>query len=827
MDADKVAPTHSATTTKKEQGHPDRDRSPRELHGASLKPMKAKRKKKRRKPDIFPAEPAGDSRSDHIASEPAVAEVPAGPPRKGVLSETPLESLAATALADTPVETPATKILAVMHAEQISANDSAEVSSRNLLFRATSVGQGQMKGDMEKVAGPVGVSSELAMDAGYVSGERNGRQGLRIITKEYMKDVKPTGQSVRNTRVCLISGIIGVILISIVVVLVLNGPPHRALVKSVGNWCTSSQSCHDAEMFLQKIVDTTFHPCTDFYSHVCSRWLKPTRFRNAYMDELLYDLMMEIYDQLEEAKDNPIHRDALQAMSVFFKSCMKFIFEKEALQHVVTEVLRVLEVDVSLWKTARTLDDVFPMIFNLGVKGCPSVFKIGYRRRPQIDVLISGGSSLSGIYDQGIDDTLKGYMADVVKISNIDAEANIKDIDGKFWKIYNQVSNSTFETIPVDKLGIGVSLDVLVRAQTEGFYGTFSNIKVKDLGIIRAALDELSHLTAQQRNSYLYLLTLSNILVHDFTFRYRDFRVGEERECLRLTSRYFSRGYFQYVINRFQSDGVKHAMTAMEVDIRESILEETRTSSWISATSMQQVIDAMNATEVWLGQGKADIPEETAFHFLNESFIWNVASLLKEHVELRTTDANDVLFSQWQYEGTVGYVKENKTIVFATAVLRPHMFYEDLAFRLNYATAGMLMAEALLQAGLERVDYPSREADTRYQNWNKIRCYKRRIEEMTGMNASDEAVRELVALELSLHGSFNINRTQGLSAEDAKESDQMFFRRFCLANCGPSSGHRRLLPGKFRCNFLLLGQSEFAKAFDCLPKSNECLVPGS
>ncbi|XP_064454711.1 uncharacterized protein LOC135365993 [Ornithodoros turicata] len=631
---------------------------------------------------------------------------------------------------------------------------------------------------------------------------------------------QPKRTSARNTRIFLLSAVGGAVLVSVLFYFLRNSPWHGARVTGERDWCGSSKNCHDAERFFEDIIDWNANPCTDFYQHICNRWTKPTRFFNAYLDEVLHELRNDIYVQLDRVKDNLVHRDAEQAMSVFFKSCKKFIIEKKELRHLVNDAVTILRVNVSLWKSTTSFQDIFPEVVRLALEGAPSVVQIRYKR-PRIEVYFDMGPSLSTMYGHAMDDMLRTYVQDVIKFSGMDVGVDATGLDQRFSEMYARAKKRLYLRFRISQLKIGIDPGIIVQAlrnflPKSNFEDAY--IRVQNLGVIRNAFRELSNLGIQERSTYLVLLAVSHLLTHDFTARYNLFEGTEQRECLRITSEYFSRAYFQAVVNHFLPYNADKEVSTMEAHIRRLLLDGTRTSSLVSPASRDRVARGINTAVVWLAGARTDVSRETAFQFLDRSFISNVAMLLKEHVELRDTE-EDMPLSQWQYNGTFGYVME-KGIVLTVAVLRGDIFYGDDSSRLNYATVGTLLAEGLVQAGLDGVVYPLAESEIE----DVILCYKRHIGE-AGANATDAAVRELVALKLALNTTCGVNRG-GLSEEDTKKSDQMFFRRFCLINCGRPSGHRYVLPGKFRCNFVLSERPEFAKAFDCSPNTDKCPSSG-
>lgn len=623
---------------------------------------------------------------------------------------------------------------------------------------------------------------------------------------------EPVSQAV---RVMLLGGAVAAFLLCVIIVAFLNHPPRVALVSNTSDWCSTSKSCRGAREFLQRTIDPSRHPCRNFYSHVCSKWTKKNKFFAGYLDELLHKLRTDIYDQLDDI-DNSVNRELPQALSIFFKSCYEFITQKGDLQLAIDHALEAFEINSSRWKALKTLGDTIPDVARMSlVMGVPTAFNLSYTRGSTIDIYMDVGATLTGVYGQGLDDKLRTYLRHVLGIiatSHRDMEAALFDVDAKLAGLYAHVKNADFEPMPANKLQAALKTSALLPAINQSLpllhVTEKSTVNVRGLGTIQNALQVLTELASYERNTYLLSLVISNILVQDYRARYFLNSTGEQTECLRITSKYFSPVFYQYVVESFQSYSVESELAAMEASVRKLTSDHTRTSPWIAVSRRTQVTNTISNVRVWIGKLKNRLTHANFYHFLSNSFAKNVVLLLKARAERQADWADNITLplSQWEFTGAVGFIPEYKMIVASAAILQPDAFYDDPGTRINYGTVGALLAESFVLAGLAGVrKFPSGEE----KEARALYCYQSRIEKETG---SREGLKELVALKLALNITYYINRH---SSEASKESDQIFFRRFCLSSCGSSSGHRVVLPGHIRCNLPLLGLQEFAGAFDC------------
>ncbi|XP_064488888.1 uncharacterized protein LOC135400866 [Ornithodoros turicata] len=633
-------------------------------------------------------------------------------------------------------------------------------------------------------------------------------------------------------HISILIGAVVVLVAFIVILKVSEIPSPKRMIANATEWCSTSKSCLSAETFLQRAVNRTFRPCEDFYKHVCSMWIKPEKLLDGYLDQHTHALWLKILDRLESVRDNPMDRTLPQALALFYRSCYKFVTETRDLRRVVDQVTEALEMNSSHWVASKSLADLFPELSRMSlIMGIPSVVEIYHIIGAETSVYVTVGRTVTGIYEHPFDDTLEQYTKDVMSIisdSQVDRQVDIASIDGKFTKMHAEGRDGDFHPMPTTQLLTALSSEVWVSSIRSSLRSSNvlsqNMIYVRGLEVLRSAIKELVNMTRSQRNMYLLLIVLSNILTQDFKARYLYRRTEERTECLRATSKYFRPVFYQYIIDRFQHPKTESVIAAMEANIRRLLSDRIAASQWIAASRRRQIVRAMSRVKLWVGEFQKEVPHLPVYYYLTKGFVKNAALLLKSKTELRARSPNDpqLPLSQWEFTGHVGYVPEYRMIVVTAAILGPDAFYVHSASRLNYATVGALLAEALVEAGMIMdTNYPSGEE----KKAEALTCYKHQVGAMLQRNgtASSAEIKELVASMLAFKVTYDINR-YGVHA--TKERDQSFFRRFCMVGCGSSSARKRLLPGPARCNFLQ-ELPEFSDAFGCPARPNvtSCLNP--
>ncbi|XP_064487889.1 uncharacterized protein LOC135400080 isoform X2 [Ornithodoros turicata] len=654
---------------------------------------------------------------------------------------------------------------------------------------------------------------DVAADVNVDDGKETTEVYLHSVVTETSpkRKVAPLGARTIVTAVCVC-----------LLLIAFTNPKVQRLRTNQTDWCGSSWSCEAAADYLRNAIDLTVSPCVDFYKHICKKWTKPIHFDRGYLDEQLQNFRKRIYDNLDTTRDNPNHRELGQAISVFYKSCKKFMTGNNDVQKVLQEVVDVLHINTTTWRSSRTFKDIFAHLIAAAYRGCPSAVTVKYEaRKKTIELYIDVGPTLSAAYQQAIDSKLLTYLADVVKFySGGILSFNVTEIDNKLGGMYATVGNGSFLRSAPSVLGTLMDMELwappLEIALPSPDLSGHSFVHVRGIEILKKAFEAFDALASNDRNAYFFLLVTSRLLAHDFRSRNHTIP-GAQTECLLQASKHFS-NFFQYVVNSFQPFEAQKDIDGMQTKLRDTLRKRMTTSAWIATPRRKQVSSVVSRVKVWTGQIQTAVPASPSFYaYLGTSFIHNVAVLLEGGVMLPDVaeDAVDLPLSQWQFNGTVGYVPGYNTIVASTPVLRPDVFHRDT--RMNHATVGAFLAEAFVKAGLDVIDrYPSGEE----RNAAALACYKYHIGRAVGKENVSAELKEFVALKLALNVTYGMHR----NGQDANvEGDRMFFRRFCLTSCGTSSGLGNVLPGNVRCNFTLLGLRAFAEAFGCSAKpSHDC-----
>ncbi|XP_064487436.1 endothelin-converting enzyme-like 1 [Ornithodoros turicata] len=622
-----------------------------------------------------------------------------------------------------------------------------------------------------------------------------------------------------GTDVMLLVAAVAVLVVCLLVLKILEEPqPERLAINDGKSWCNISQSCIDAQEYLHHIINSSIDPCEDFYGHVCSKWTKPKRFLDSYLDQLVHAMRVNVFDHLDGMRDSPANRNPSQAMSVFFKSCFIFLTESQQLDSVVDEAIGSLMINTTAWKSAKSLTDIFPELVRLSlVYGAHSVIKITATVISNVVVFVDIGQSVASTYERLFDGMLKEYLKRVISFvsqNNTDIDESLIHFDARLEEQYTKSKNAILERLSISDLRTNIETNVWVSALRTALrredIDKESKIFVRSPKTMRSMLKEVSSFSASNRNMYLLLSVLSDVLNHDFNARYRLNGTGEQTECLRLASVYFSSAFHQYIVDNFQPSAAENEIFRMETNIRKALSDRIKATSYVAQSKRSEVVDTIDKVPLWVGNIN-HAPRRPTYNFLGPSFVRNVVLLLKAQAELRRSGVKDTTLplSQWQFAGNVGYVRRDNVVVASTPVLRPSAFYADEGKWLNYATVGSLLAEGFVQAGLENLaTFPPEEEDSPV-----LECYRSTISAVLGNdNTSDTHLNEFIAMKLALEVVYEI---KAFDADESHESTQLFFRRFCLVGCGMSSSRDHLLPGSIRCNLLLPAQPEFSRAFGC------------
>ncbi|XP_064489493.1 uncharacterized protein LOC135401175 isoform X2 [Ornithodoros turicata] len=601
--------------------------------------------------------------------------------------------------------------------------------------------------------------------------------------------------------------------------------PTSKSQKAFGRDMCQGSSCREMYDFTNSIIDPSVNPCEDFYRHVCKQWIK----RNgdgpsSYIDEAVQKFRKAVYDDLTVVHDGqPPIGTIRNGIKEFYDSCRTFLSKDTSMTVLLRNIATSFDIHLVKWLRSIAISDVFYNMVEISLRlGIPTALNVTYRtsKRPNRSktmppkVHVDVGTTLSSIFGQRLDVNLQMYLRIVINtmdLSPAESEVDLEKLDVLFSKTlagkHKGISvRRTFKTLP-SSIKPDTWIAALNKLVANHTFTLESTVLVHRLPAVQERLKLISVLAPKNRNIYLLLLVLSHVLVHDFRHKYLQ-QGRPEYECLRLTSQYLAPHFHIYVAATFQPETAEDKVMSMMSKIHSNVQTELRSSGSASL----QLKQTMRRFHIWSKTVKNY--SAPLLQHLSGDFITNVAQVLEIDQALRTASEGAVTlpFSYWQYNGIIGYLPEHEKIVVTTVHLLPKLF--DLSSgnqRFNYAALGTALGEGLVLSALGNT-VVSRSNQLKGYN---LQCYEELISRrIKDRSITGHHVQELLAVIIALKVSHDLSHERKHEkAED--DHDVIFFRRFCLTNCGTLSSQHRYLPGDLRCNIATAMMQQFRNAFKC------------
>ncbi|KAL1425619.1 hypothetical protein MTO96_019044 [Rhipicephalus appendiculatus] len=100
---------------------------------------------------------------------------------------------------------------------------------------------------------------------------------------------------------------------------------------------------------IESLMDHSVDPCTDFYRHVCGRWVKDTKRPSSFMIDAAQDFSDTLHEALSRAHLHGENHELMQNAAIFYNSCLTY-HEKDAdIKATTDELFEALNISVSKW----------------------------------------------------------------------------------------------------------------------------------------------------------------------------------------------------------------------------------------------------------------------------------------------------------------------------------------------------------------------------------------------------------------------------------------------------------------------------------------------
>ncbi|KAL3183547.1 hypothetical protein MRX96_033655 [Rhipicephalus microplus] len=101
--------------------------------------------------------------------------------------------------------------------------------------------------------------------------------------------------------------------------------------------------------FIESLMDDSVNPCTDFYRHVCARWIKDTKRPSSFMTDAAQDFSETLHEALSRAYLHGENHELMQNAAIFYNSCLTYLEKDARIKATTDELFEALNISVSKW----------------------------------------------------------------------------------------------------------------------------------------------------------------------------------------------------------------------------------------------------------------------------------------------------------------------------------------------------------------------------------------------------------------------------------------------------------------------------------------------
>ncbi|XP_037580664.1 neprilysin-1 [Dermacentor silvarum] len=127
------------------------------------------------------------------------------------------------------------------------------------------------------------------------------------------------------------------------------------------------QECQEVVEFTESLMDPNVNPCSDFYRHVCGRWINNTKRPSSFMIDAANNFSETLHEALIRAPVHGENRELIQNAAIFYNSCLTYLKTDADIQASTDELFKALNISLSKWLTETDPMQFFREILRLSL----------------------------------------------------------------------------------------------------------------------------------------------------------------------------------------------------------------------------------------------------------------------------------------------------------------------------------------------------------------------------------------------------------------------------------------------------------------------------
>ncbi|XP_065302183.2 uncharacterized protein [Dermacentor albipictus] len=621
-------------------------------------------------------------------------------------------------------------------------------------------------------------------------------------------------------------------------------------LKKLTNRC-STADCRRATEELELLMDAEVEPCSDFYHHVCNKWLARhadgVDLAHATLSEGLKNAQRLLLERDRETNNNQYGLSATSQLVAVFVPCLAFLTSSaDTVDRDLVQTARS-NVDVLM---LRTVNEALQRVVQLSLlRGISTLFHVSVVRHngENATLYLSQAVPLTEkLKETTYSATLPQYLEEIL---NSASQALPDAITGDVSATASRLIEFDKAVYAIEPEGLRVKMVAVSNRLAElAGGGDFVRLvnsllpetwKLSDnspvfcsgLHSIEAALDSFR---GQYKLGLLYIFV--HVLVEIGQFYYTKQLLHKKltdakKTCLEASRDVMSPRLWSTAFSALTTRG---SAAERVVDMFDRIRGLSPLLPLLSGMNEEQKRHALSSlSSVQLLH--LNVSSHTPFndsHSVSVDSVNISANFEIEYQPLKRLEASrrlaeppyieDVLQNRYAIRSDATYLRLLNAVVFPAALGRPPFVYSgQVPVEFDLATAGTVLARSVFQAGV-----PSARSAVAWRTENAahfVHCAEHAshlhgpFRELTPSQALDlfAWTRSLQVAHWLMIDHYEALRNTTMSEYDRDLAQRTFFRRFCLSTCNAVGNNDSGVNARLRCLLPILSMPEFFSSFSC------------
>ncbi|CAN7992880.1 unnamed protein product, partial [Ixodes hexagonus] len=645
------------------------------------------------------------------------------------------------------------------------------------------------------------------------------------------------------------SSVLAVIIGTIVLVAFVVPVSQKKMVLN----CETSE-CLAAHTYLHEHLDSSIHPCDDFYGYVCRKWIKDSE-GVSFLQDALERFLVKISAAMQSYKPveaGDLHY-VLERGRQLLNQCFEFMQNREpSLERDLPSAMELMDIAGILASTSslEALRRTMALSFGYNIRTIVGLrpLKLGGVVYLQ---MYSGAPIRSELWLEVQDHELESYFENLTNLllrkrDDPSLAATLVRMDREVSLLLERPSQDrwftadAFEAEPDFPRELWETpLKELLSNQPDK--ATEGAILVTGYDQTRRMISFLQTCPTRFATFYLVIHALADVLRFDLVKRFDEtFRHRVRHMCFEAVNRALIPDWSAVIRRLLFTDEHLRKVGALFDNIKRASILEIR-DGWMNkfmGEAARAKLDNITLTShgtLFNDSTRVALRPMSEVASVNETFVFNYISLLKSSRPQRLRLPLDTLqagLSSLEFGGKAVYSKRHGTVFLPLMFQQMPVFYgANVAPYYDYGTLGAIFARGLSEAiaPFSQWNYstPSWWTDEALREFSyRIACYRNlhdRVEPQKPHDLDKLTPEVQSSLFAWLHGSrvayagmkdnFTRLSTPFQRKRQWKKAQRVFFTRFCLASCGLERSEP--LGPREKCIWPLLNMPEFVEAFEC------------